>query len=109
MPIKTAKMLLWKNPAIPEGIFEKDGFMENFLTQLDEQHSTDSPSSSDLLSIFHKYNRTSPCERDAIDAAFVWFSGYSLATLAAMAAAEDPSDYHDLLSKWRKQEKKTKV
>jgi hypothetical protein len=102
-----AKSFLWKNPAIPENILAKKDFMDDFMTQLDVQRSTDSPSSSDLMSIFDKYNRSTPVERDAIDAAFVWFSGYSLASLAAMAVSKDPSKYYKVITKWQKLEKKS--
>lgn len=98
---KGDQQILWKSPPIPGRVLKREDFMEKFLAQLDVQRSTDSPSSSDLWSIFIRYNRSTAAERDAIDAAFVWFSGYSLASLAAMAVSKDPSKYDDLLMKWR--------
>jgi hypothetical protein len=107
MPVKKTDVrrckskLVYKNPSIPDAILDQDDFMEKFLAMLDHQHSTDSPSSSDLMSIFGRYNAASPKIRDTIDAVFVWFSGYSLTSLAAMAVARPTDEYTDLVTMWR--------
>jgi hypothetical protein len=52
--------------------------------------------------IFRRYNSGSAAERDAIDAAFVWMTGYTLATISAMVATPDGVDFEETLEEWRK-------
>jgi hypothetical protein len=90
--------VLWKSPAIPERAFESDKAMQAVVDKVSELQLTDTPSSSDLRSIFYRYNESSEAERDAIDAAFVWMTGYTLATITV----SKDGDYGRVLERWRR-------
>ena len=94
--------ILWNSPPIPDDLLEQEEFALKVMEKAQELMSTDTPSSSDLDAIFARYNASTAHERDAIDAAFVWFTGYTLASIAAMVEAADPSEYEDVLDEWRR-------
>lgn len=94
--------ILWHSPPIPNDLLDQEDFPLKVLEKAQELMSTDTPSSSDLDSIFVRYKASTARERDAIDAAFVWFTGYTLASIAAMVEADDPSEYETVLQEWRK-------
>ncbi len=93
--------LLWNSPAIPADLLEDDEFSRKVRSKVDELASSDSPSSGDMDSLFQRYNAATPAERDAMDAAFVWLTGYAFASIAAMVTALDPAQYEDVLAIWR--------
>ncbi len=93
--------ILWRSPAIPESAFESDDALEAVTAKVVELQFSDTPSPSDLRSIFYRYNESTAGERDAIDAAFVWMTGYTLATMAAMATSKN-GDHEGVLKLWRK-------
>jgi len=94
--------ILWNSPPIPDDLLDQEEFPLKVMEKAQELMSTDAPSSSDLDAIFARYNASTARERDAIDAAFVWFTGYTLASIAAMVEAADPSEYEDVLDEWRR-------
>lgn len=94
--------ILWHSPPIPDDLRDQEEFPVKVMEKAQELMSTDAPSSSDLDAIFARYNASTARERDAIDAAFVWFTGYALASIAAMVEADDPSEYETVLEEWRK-------
>lgn len=96
-----ANRLLWNSPAIPESAFESDDALDAVTERVLELHLSDMPSSNDRRAIFHRYNEATPEEREAIDAAFVWLTGYTLATIAAMAVSGS-GDYEKVLAEWRR-------
>ena len=93
--------LLWNSPAIPESAFEDDDALDALTERVLELHLSDMPSSNDRRAIFHRYNEGTPQEREAIDAALVWLTGYTLATIAAMAVSAD-GDHERVLAEWRR-------
>ncbi|HKS17235.1 MAG TPA: hypothetical protein VJU16_07975 [Planctomycetota bacterium] len=94
--------VLWKSPRIPDDLVDDDDILWDIRAKVDELASDDSPSTSDTAMIFRRYNSGSPAERDAIDAAFVWMTGYTLASICAMVATPKGKDYEHTLEKWRK-------
>ena len=98
------EQILWHSPAIPNDLLDQEDFPLKVMEKAQELLSTDSPSSSDIATIFGRYNASTAHERDAIDAAFVWFTGYTLASIAAMIEADDPSEYEGVLQKWRRKQ-----
>ena len=55
-----------------------------------------------MAALFNRYNTSGPSERDAIDAVFVWMTGYTLATICAMVVTPNGKDYERTIEKWRK-------
>ena len=96
--------ILWNNPPIPDDLLDQEEFPLKVMEKAQELMFTDTPSSSDNNAIFSRYNASTAHERDAIDAAFVWFTGYTLASIAAMIEADDSSDYEGVLQKWRRKQ-----
>ncbi len=92
---------LWRSPRIPDDVVEDDDLLWDIRAKVDELASDDSPSTSDTAMIFRRYNSGSAAERDAIDAAFVWMTGYTLATISAMVATPDGEDFEETLEEWR--------
>jgi hypothetical protein len=74
---------LWKSKPLPKSALEDGALARRIRVQAEALNATDDVSDKDLLYLFSRYN-SSPQERDAIDAAFVWFTGYTLATIAEM-------------------------
>jgi len=93
---------LWKSPKIPEEVVEDEDLLWDIRAKVDELSADDTPSSGDTANIFHRYNSGSPAERDAIDAAFVWMTGYTLASIAAMVATPEGADFEQTLEEWRR-------
>ncbi|HEY3226817.1 MAG TPA: hypothetical protein VGK61_07485, partial [Planctomycetota bacterium] len=62
----------------------------------------DAPSTGDTAMIFRRYNSATPGERDAIDAAFIWMTGYTLASITAMVATPEGADFEETLEEWRR-------
>jgi len=93
---------LWKSPRIPDEVVEDDDMLWDIRARVDELAAEDAPSSGDTAKIFHRYNSGSPAERDAIDAAFVWMTGYSLASISAMVATPEGGDFEQTLEDWRR-------
>jgi len=93
---------LWKSPKIPDEVVENDDLLWDIRAKVDELAADDSPSTSDTAMIFRRYNSSGPAERDAIDSAFVWMTGYSLATICAMVATPDGVDFEETLVEWRR-------
>ncbi len=94
--------LIWNSPALPSRIVDDDGLHWDVLSKVNELASSDEPSSGDMRQIFERYNESSPAERDAIDAAFVWLTGYTFATIVAMTVAKPGESYAKVLKRWRK-------
>ncbi len=94
--------ILWHSPAIPEDLLNQEEYAFHVMEKAQELMSTDTPSPSDVDAIFGRYNAASSLERDAIDAAFVWLTGYTLASIAAMVVADVPSEYEEVLDQWRR-------
>jgi hypothetical protein len=92
---------LWKSPRIPDDVVEDDDLLWDIRAKVDELAADDSPSTSDTAMIFRRYNSGSAAERDAIDAAFVWMTGYTLAAISAMVATPDGVDFEETLEEWR--------
>lgn len=92
---------LWNSPRIPSRLLHEE-FVIDVRTKVDELGAADEPSESDLLALFHRYNESTTEERDAIDAAFVWITGYTFATICAMVVTPGGKDYERTLDKWRK-------
>lgn len=97
-----SKSPLWSSPRIPQAIVDDSDFAWEVRAKADELSIEDSPSSSDTAMILHRYNVSSPQERDAIDAAFVWMTGYTLASICAMVVTPEGKDFERTLEKWRK-------
>lgn len=95
--------IIWNSPRLPDDLLEDEGFPWRFLEKAGELSATDTPSTNDVACIFDRYNASTVHERDAIDSAFVWWTGYTLATIAAMVEAEDPAKVEELLALWRTQ------
>jgi hypothetical protein len=93
---------LWKSPRIPDEVVGDDELLWEIRAKVDELAADDSPSTSDTAMIFRRYNEAAPAERDAIDAAFVWMTGYTLASITAMVATPDGGDFEETLEKWRR-------
>lgn len=100
--------LVYKSPPIPSEVYEDEEFMLSFTTHLRQLHEADSPSPGDQRRIFEVYEEATPRERQAIDYAFTWLTGYTLATLAAQVQvsrgirSRDRNPVEGLLTKWRK-------
>jgi hypothetical protein len=97
-----ANWVLWNSPPIPSEVFEHDDSPWQVRLKVDELSIEDSPSRSDIASLFHLYNDATARERDAIDAAFVWMTGYTFASICAMAVTPKGKDFEATLEKWRK-------
>jgi len=96
------RSVLWKSPRIPDDLIDDDDILRDIRAKVDELAADDSPSTSDTAMIFRRYNSSSPAERDAIDAAFVWMTGYTLATICAMVASPEGIDFEETIEEWRK-------
>lgn len=93
---------LWKSPRIPSEVVGDDDLLWEIRAKVDELAADDAPSTSDTAMIFRRYNDATPAERDAIDATFVWMTGYTLASITAMVATPDGDDFEETLEKWRR-------
>ena len=78
---------LWNSPPIADRLLN-DQFIETFREKAISLVIDDAPSSNDLRYIFRRYNAASPQERDAIDAAFVWFTGFTVGSIAKQVTGE---------------------
>jgi hypothetical protein len=94
--------LVWKSPEIPAAFLNDEDLFWQVRAKVDELASEDTPSSSDTAMIFRRYQSASPAQRDAIDAAFVWMTGYTLASICAMVVTPEGKDFEATLEKWRK-------
>jgi hypothetical protein len=74
---------LWKSKPLPKHALEDGALARRIRERAEALNATDDATDKDLLYLFSRYN-SSPQERDAIDAAFVWFTGYTLSTIAEM-------------------------
>jgi hypothetical protein len=90
---------LWKSKPLRKSALADGALARRIRMRAEALNATDDASDKDLLYLFSRYN-SNPQERDAIDAAFVWFTGYTLATIAEMErvsnrrstnVAEEPS------------------
>ena len=52
--------------------------------------------------IFRRYQIASLAERDAMDAVFVWMTGYTLASICAMVVTPKGKAFERTLEEWRK-------
>lgn len=93
-------MLLWKNGPIPERLLSDKTFAWRVREAVTSEIMSDAPSQGDVDGIFLRYNESSPEERDAMDAAFVWMTGYTLRTLAARTVVGEGGDYTKEIGKW---------
>jgi hypothetical protein len=93
-----ANQLVWNSPQIPESDLDP----WEVLGKVQALTLEDEPSSSDVGSLVPRYNTSSPEERDAIDAALVWLTGYTFSSICAMVATPDGKDFERTLEKWRK-------
>lgn len=98
------RRILWRSPHIPAEFLTDEDVLWDIRLKVDELAAEDSPSTSDTAMIFHRYNEATPAERDAIDAAFVWMTGYTLASIAAMVATPEDDDFEETLGEWRRKE-----
>jgi hypothetical protein len=96
-----ANPILWRSPQIPLSVLEKDDFPWLVRSKVDELAADDEPSSNDIATAFNRYNFATSAEREAIDAAFVWMTGYTFATICAMVVTPNGKDYEQTLEKWR--------
>jgi hypothetical protein len=80
---------LWKSKPLPEDALEDGALARRIRERAEALNATDDATDKDLLYLFSRYN-SSPEERDAIDAAFVWFTGYTLSTIAGMEKRSSP-------------------
>jgi hypothetical protein len=94
--------LLWNSPALPESVMNDNEMHWEIRAKVDDLSAEDSPSSNDVSTLFHRYNASTPAERDAIDAAFVWMTGYTMATICAMVATPGEEDFEETLEEWRR-------
>lgn len=104
-PLKEAAMThpnLWESPRIPDEVVDDDDLLWGIRAKVDLLAAEDEPSAGDMSALFRRYNSSAPEERDAIDAAFVWMTGYTLATICAMVVTPDGNDYEKTLEKWRR-------
>src|SRR5688572_15781300 len=93
---------LWRSPKIPDEVLRDEDLPWEVRARVELLAADDSPSSSDSAVIFNRYNEATPGERDAIDAAFVWMTGYTLASICAMVVTPKEKDFERTLEKWRK-------
>ena len=84
MARKKTIRLLWKSPPLPEEIFEDEEWIWRLRQKAQELVLTDTPSTNDLRYALHRYSESTSSERDAMDAAFVWFTGYTLSSIVQM-------------------------
>lgn len=96
------KQVLWNSPSIPTAVLNDEDLPWQVRSKVEELSMEDSPSSSDMASLFLRYNDSSAAERDAIDAAFVWLTGYTFASICAMAVTPEGKEFEETLEKWRK-------
>src|SRR5687767_15045926 len=94
--------VLWNSPSVPDLLIDGDFLPWDVRTKVDQLSAEDEPSNNDVTSLLRRYNSSSPSERDAIDAAFVWLTGYTFATICAMVVTPNGKDYERTLEKWRK-------
>jgi len=94
--------LIWRQTEIPASILEDEDLHWQVRAKVDDLSADDSPSSSDTAMIFRRYQAASPAERDAIDSAFVWMTGYTLASICAMVVTPEGKDFEKTLEKWRR-------
>ncbi len=94
--------ILWKSPRIPDEVVNDEDMLWDIRAKVDELAAEDNPSTGDTAAIFNRYNSARPAERDAIDAAFVWMTGYTLATICAMVVTPEGDDFEETLEEWRK-------
>jgi len=91
---------IWRSPRIPEEVVNDDDLLWDIRFKVDELAAEDSPSTGDTAAIFIRYNSATPGERDAIDAAFVWMTGYTLASITAMVATPEGVDFEETIETW---------
>lgn len=84
MTRKGKARLLWKSTSIPKHLIQDEEWIWALHAKAIELSLTDVPSTHDLRYALHRYNESIPSQRDAMDSAFVWFTGYTLASLAKM-------------------------
>ena len=76
--------LLWMSSKLPAKVFKDEEWTWRIREKAQELGLADTPSTNDLRYAFHRYNEANASERDAMDSVFVWFTGYTLASLAEM-------------------------
>jgi hypothetical protein len=94
--------VLWNSPGIPTAVLQNENSLWNIRCKVQLLAMDDDPSPSDVAALFHRYNSSTPAERDVIDAAFVWMTGYTFATICAMVVTPNGKDYEQTLEKWRR-------
>jgi GrpB-like predicted nucleotidyltransferase (UPF0157 family) len=96
------QMPTFDNGPIPEKLLEDGDFPWRVRTEAMAQMMSDEPSQSDMRRVFVDYLKASPAERDAMNAAFVWMTGYTLQSLAARAEAGSRGDWTRVVSRWNR-------
>ncbi len=91
--------LIWNSPPIPAALLDAERAWRIHEKAM-EVAINDAPSTGDILKALERYSIESPAIRDAMDVVAVWFTGYTLASIAARAlAAGDPDE---TLQDWRR-------
>jgi hypothetical protein len=88
MAKKSASRILWKSPPLPAKVFSDDEWVWRIRGEAQALADSDTPSTKDLRYAFHRYNEATAAERDAMDSVFVWFTGYTLATIIEKTKAK---------------------
>lgn len=73
--------ILWSSPTVPDRILDDQKLPWKVRTEAEKLSCSDTPSPSDMRFVFQRYNEATPSERDAMDAVFVWFTGYTLSSI----------------------------
>lgn len=74
--------ILWRSAPIPKMFLEKDALLFTLRAEANELVATDTPSRSDMAFLIPRYNAATPEIRDGMDAVCVWFTGYTLRSIA---------------------------
>lgn len=97
------------SPPIPADVFGREELPEQvfrlaFTTA--KARFYDQAVRQDLGTIFPAYNAADAAAREAMDQAFVWFTGLTLASMAAIVEARyqdvEPGSHADIVDLWRK-------
>ena len=82
MKRKQIRRNVWGSAPLAKSVVESDDLLWKIREEALECALTDTPSTNDLRYALLRYNESTPSERDAMDTVFVWFTGYTLRTLA---------------------------
>lgn len=76
--------LVWKSKPLPIERMEDEEWLWQLYERAFQLAASDEPSVKDVRSGCLRYNQSTAAERDAMDSVFVWFTGYTLSSIAGM-------------------------